>query len=44
LIQKFKTLGVAPVIRDPQATARHLAAEAERWQTVIRSRGIKVEG
>jgi tripartite-type tricarboxylate transporter receptor subunit TctC len=44
LIQKFKTLGVAPVVRDPQATARHLAAEAERWQAVIRSRGIKVEG
>ncbi|HSV81267.1 MAG TPA: tripartite tricarboxylate transporter substrate binding protein [Ramlibacter sp.] len=40
---RFAALAIAPVIMTRQATAQYLQAEASRYGSVIKSRGIKVD-
>lgn len=44
VLSRFAALGVTPVANGRQMTAQFLQAEATRWDTVIRARGIKAEG
>jgi len=41
--KRFTGLGVAPFVKNREATARYLKAEGERWREVIKTRGIHPE-
>ncbi|WP_076998072.1 tripartite tricarboxylate transporter substrate binding protein [Variovorax sp. KK3] len=41
--KRFATLGVAPVVRGRDATAKTLKAEGDRWREVIKARNIQVD-
>ena len=43
IAKRFRDNGCEPIGHAPQATAAFVRAEAERWKTVIRTAGIKVE-
>jgi tripartite-type tricarboxylate transporter receptor subunit TctC len=40
---RFAAMSLEPVVRGREATAQSMKAEAERWQQVIKARGIKAD-
>ena len=43
MAQKFRDHACEPVVGTPQATAAFVRTEAERWKSVIKTAGIKLE-
>ena len=43
VLERMKTLGAEPVGGTPQALARHIAAETEKWRDVARLSGAKLD-
>jgi tripartite-type tricarboxylate transporter receptor subunit TctC len=43
LLERMKTLGAEPVGGTPQALARHIAAETDKWREVARLSGAKLD-
>jgi tripartite-type tricarboxylate transporter receptor subunit TctC len=43
VLERMKTLGAEPVGGTPQALARHIAAETDKWREVARLSGAKLD-
>ena len=43
VLERMKTLGADPVGGTPQALARHIAAETDKWRDVARLSGAKLD-
>lgn len=41
--ERFSAIGAEPIVSSPAELAAHLARESERWGTVIREAGIKLD-
>ena len=43
VVKRFENIGAEPVGSTPEAMAKHLARESERWSKLITERGLRLD-